>query len=90
MKLPHPNKGNLSPPDPEKLELMQQVSMDMLQGETGALIWTESEGYQFRVKTDDEHVLPPSLYMLFLCYLRLCEDDNFGNELLAWAKRNQN
>lgn len=90
MKLPHPNKGNLSSPDPEKLELMQQISMDTLQGETGAVIWTEHEGYQFRVNTADQFTLPQSLYMLFLCYARLSMDPEFGDELMDWAKRNQN
>ncbi len=90
MKSHRQSRGNLSPPDPEKLGLMQQIAMDTLQGESGALIWTEHEGFQLRMNTDEQDTMPRGIYMLFLCYMRLSMDAEFADELQEWARRNQN
>ncbi len=90
MRLPRRRKSNLSPPDPAKLDLMQRAAMDTLEGRTGALIWNEHEGFQFRFDTDAVGGMSDGVYLLFLCYMRLSMDgDGFEDDMIQWAKRHQ-
>lgn len=88
MKVPLQNKGNLAPPNPETIAEMKRIIFDLAQNDTGALFWTEDEGFLLKLpELEDNQSLPVPLYLLSLCFMRLNNDPDFPGELLEWSRR---
>lgn len=58
---------------------------DLSEPDTGAIFWSEDNGYILSVPQDDD--MPKPLYLLSICFLRLCHDPEFADELTSWSKR---
>lgn len=80
--------SNLAPPDPEKLDLMREITGSVTTpGYDGALSWSPETGYALDICEGD---MPDQVRYLSYCFIRLCEDPEFGDELHKWIQRNQN
>lgn len=84
--------SNLVQPNPENLELMRQITNEILPPNIdGALFWTRENGFDLQLAAPPEgESLPMPLYILGLCFVRLTTDPNFKQAMLDWANRNQN
>lgn len=80
-------RGNLKLPDPESPELQRMVRFDLDDENTGAIFWSEDEGFVLKLPDiSDDELLPVPLYLLGLCFMRL-RDPDFTDDLIAWSKR---
>lgn len=86
-------KGNVVPPNPEKLRAMQHIVQDAVSDatEAGGIFWSEDAGFELKIPAPAaDQTMPMPLYILGLCFMRLSTDPNFASELMTWAHRNQN
>ena len=73
----------------EPLEEGEELVMfDLGDPDTGALFWSEENGFVLKLPDDTpEGQLPVPLYILGLCFFRLKYDTDFASDLIAWSKR---
>ena len=69
---------------PEQVDDDKVVVFDLSQPDTGAIFWSEDNGYILSVPDGN---IPMPLYALGLCFMRLCNDPEFVQDLLSWSKR---
>lgn len=82
-----PRKGNLKLPDPESPELQRFVRFDLDDENTGAIFWSEDEGFVLKLPDiGDDDLLPVPLYILGICFMRL-KDSDFVADLISWSER---
>lgn len=78
-------KKSVPPPDSEEHDY---AFFDLDAEDTGAIFWSEAEGFVLKLpEVDDNGLLPIPLYLLGVIFTRFREDPDFPNELLTWTQR---
>ena len=84
-------KSNLGPPNRDDIDFLQRLLLELRAGDSGAIIWSEDEGFVLKLPDlEDDEKLPIPLYLLGLCFMRLNNDPDFPGELLEWSNRKPN
>lgn len=83
--------SSLGPPDKDSMRALERIVYDLPTQEAGALIWTAEDGFALRLPMLPEDTpLPVPFYLLSLCFVRLTSDNDFADELMAWAQQDRN
>lgn len=78
-----PRAISLEPPEEAEL-----VAFDLNDPDTGALFWSEDNGFVLKLPDDiPADDLPVPLYILGLCFFRLKYDTDFAQDMINWSKR---
>ena len=84
MKAPKQTLAHVEDSDEEG----ELVMFDLDEPDTGALFWSEENGFVLKLPEGVEsESLPIPLYVLGLCFFRLKYDTDFASDMLAWSKR---
>lgn len=85
------HKSNLGPPSSDSMRALERIVYDLPSDGSGALIWTEEDGFSLKLPMLPENSpLPVPFYLLSLCFVRLTQDQSFAGELMDWSRRNSN
>lgn len=60
---------------------------DLGDPDTGALFWSEENGFVLKLPDVEAEALPVPLYILGLCFFRLKYDTDFAQDMISWSKR---